>query len=207
LIVPAREYDRRRQEAFADEDYTEAIFLCKRALDDKLESGEIRRYYGLSLLALGRDFEAYPQLERAAALDSRLAPVLSERLFEAGKVDFRENRTARASSRLMEAAKLDTAISLGRFSYLIADEYHRNKDYRRAARFYEEALSIQSDTSIAAQSMMRMAEAYARIDSLDLAEAVYEDIIERYPRVSTRTMPGGTSRICSLTQRGTNGAR
>jgi tetratricopeptide (TPR) repeat protein len=165
-----------------DKDYREVIFLCKHAIDDKLETAEIRCYYGLSLLAVGRDFEAYPQLERAAALDSGLVPIVSERLFEAGKFDFNERRLARASSRMMEAAKLDTALSLGRFSYLIADEYYRDKDYGHAVRFYEEALNVQADTSIAAQSMMRLAEGYTRLDSLDLAEEVYEEIIDRFPR-------------------------
>jgi tetratricopeptide (TPR) repeat protein len=170
------------EKQFESENHKEVVFLCQRALDDNVESGKIHYYYGLSLLALGRDFESFTQLERAIALDGGFSGLISRTLFEAGVDDVGKRRSKRAAIRLMKAAQMDTALVLNEYSYLVADECYRDRNFFNAAFFYEQALALRPDTAIAGMSMMRLAESYARLDSVAPAESVYTSLLERFPR-------------------------
>lgn len=170
------------EKEFREGNHKEVVFLCGRALDAHVESGSIHYYYGLSLLALGRDFEAFTHLEQAVALDGSLSPAISRELFDASVADFEKQRSKRAATRMLEASRIDSTLVLDRYAYLVADECYRDRDFLNAAYFYETALALRPDTSIAESSLMRLAESYARMDSVGLAEAVYATLIDRYPR-------------------------
>lgn len=169
------------EKEFERKNHKEVVFLCQHAIDDNIESGPVYYYCGLSLLALGRDFEAFDHLEHAVMLDTTNALPIARRLLQAGESDFEDGRTRRAAQRMMEAAKIDSSLDLGAYAYLVADQYYHDRDFPEAAYFYERGFEIRPDTSIAEESLMRLAKSYARIDSVELAEAAYSKLVDLFP--------------------------
>jgi Tfp pilus assembly protein PilF len=169
---------------FANGSYKEVVILSKRALENDSKSAEVRYYYGLSLLALERDHEAFSQLEKAVFIDSLLAPGAARILFKQGEADLVQGRRQRASGRLMEAARLNASLPLGSLTYIVADAYYRNKDYSRAVIYYERAIANKPDTTAAEEAYMQMAEAYAHLQQAQRAEDSYRCLLKKFPRGS-----------------------
>ncbi len=171
-------------EHYGKKDYYETVLLCKRALAGGVESGEVYYYYGMSLVNLDRDYEAFRRLEKLRILNPVLAARAASNLLSLARDDFAAGSRRRAGERFAEAAELDPAVDLGSMYYLVAELYYRKKDYHKTVRFYEKALVAKPDTAAAENAYMNMADAYAKLNEKSKAKDCYRKVLERFPRGS-----------------------
>lgn len=170
------------RDSFARQDYEETILLCQHALRKNINNSEVYYYYGISLLELGRDYEAFRRFEDAVAADSSAGTMIAEQLRDEGRAAYAKGQGGRAASRLRFAADLDEDLEFGGFQYLIADAYFADHDFAKAAPMYRAAIAERPDTAVAESAYFNLAECYMALgDSVQAGEAL-DNLLERFPK-------------------------
>jgi tetratricopeptide (TPR) repeat protein len=170
--------------AYNKSHYEEAIVLCEHALRHDIHDGQVYYYYGLALLAKGRDFEALKRFREAATADSLLKTGISKELLASGKGEFDRGDTSRAADRLRAAVEFDSLADLGRLKFLVADAYFDDRDFTHAEKLYADAVREWPDTAAAEQAFFNLAA--SRLSLADSAGALdaLEAQLEHFPRGS-----------------------
>ncbi|MEJ2722026.1 MAG: tetratricopeptide repeat protein [bacterium] len=143
---------------------------------------DVYYYYGLSLLAVDRDYESIDRFSKAVGMDSSLAGPVAEHLETAAVESFRTGRRKQAGVRLMAAADFAPDADFGVYSYALADAYFAQKEYPEAARFYEAALAQRPDTSTAETACFNLAESYLALGDSAAAVTQLERQLADFPR-------------------------
>ncbi len=161
------------REAFDSGNYDETIILCRHALRREYHEGEIYYYYGLALSHLGRDYEAFRQLDEAIRIDPVLAKGIASSLLATATDALNDGNVQRGERRLRAAVTYYPGIELGRYRFAAADAFLREGDHARAAMLYKEAIQEFPDTSCVEDALFHMTTCYA---SLGLEERCSESL-------------------------------
>ncbi len=165
---------------FEEKDYTETVAMCKKALGEGVHSGKIEYYYGMSLVYIGRDYEGFNHLQKLYPGSALLAGKAAGRLLDLSREDLRNDKKIRASTRLLQASKLNASLDFGALFYLVAQRYYREREYSSAVHYFKKALEAFPDTSAAPAAVMAMAEAYTRLAMNQSAKASYREFLNNY---------------------------
>jgi tetratricopeptide (TPR) repeat protein len=169
-------------DAFSTQDYDETILLCEHALRRDVRDGKVYYYYGLALLAKGRDFEAIRRFDEAVAADSVLAKAVSDELLEAGREVFERGQKSRAASRLRAAVDYMAGANLGQLKYLVADVYFEDRQFADAERLYAEAVEAWPDTAAAEEAYFNLARSRIALADSTGALTALEMQLDRFPK-------------------------
>jgi tetratricopeptide (TPR) repeat protein len=170
------------KDEFVRKDYSETMVRCEHALRNNVVDAEIYYYYGMSLLAVGRDYESFDRFSKAVGMDSALAAPIAEHLEEAAMESFRAGRKRETGERLRASADLAPGAEFGIFTYTLADAYFREKDFAGAARFYEVALAERPDTLAAEDAYCNLVESYLALEDSTAAVGALERQLAGFPR-------------------------
>lgn len=162
--------------------YEAAVTLCERAVRDDVADAEVFCYYGLALLSLDRDVEAFDRLGKAASMNGALSAEISGRLVAKANESMTRGKVPQAARRARTAVGLDAAADVGPLKYLVADSFFDNKRWREAARYYNEALAEYPDTSAAEKGYLNLASCYAAGGDSASAIEVLEKQLAEFPR-------------------------
>jgi tetratricopeptide (TPR) repeat protein len=167
---------------FSKQNYEEAMVLCEHALRNDIVDGEIYYFYGMSLLAVGRDYESFEHFDRAIRLDSSLATPIADHLGQKASESFSAGRSKKAAQQAKNAAELDPHADFGTLTYLVAEAYFKEGEFTKATHFYETALREYPDTAIAENAHFSLVESYLAVG--DSTEAVHtlERQLASFPR-------------------------
>lgn len=170
------------REYYEAAEYRETIAHCKHALRRDIRDADVYYYYGLALVQLGREYEAYLQLDKAVKLKPALARPAAETLLDTGRTAFRENNLTRAGRRVRAAVKYYPGIDLGNLVFVAGDASYREKDYESAANLLSRAVEAFPDTSAVKRALFRLGVSYERIGLAGEARQTYERLLRDYPR-------------------------
>lgn len=166
--------------AFEKGDYAEVVTLGRHARKTGDDAADIHYYYGLALVALGRDHEGFAEITTAVEGDAGL---------KAGAAEFLRAAAARDGVSRADAAhrrafswELDPAADLGPHRFEVADHYFGARDCRTAAALYEEAVKAYPDTSACEDAFARLAECWTELGEPEKARAAMETLVKRYPK-------------------------
>jgi len=169
--------------AYEAHDYEETLVQCRHALRTGADDVEVQRYYGLALLAMGRDFEAFEHFRKVVATDPKYSAPLARHLVEWAGDAYGRGDTRRASDCLLAAIDIDPAISgLGFYRYLVADAYFEQKQFSEAERYYKDALAEYPDTAIAEGALYNLSQCHIANEDSSAAIADLETQLERFPK-------------------------
>ncbi|UCH85018.1 MAG: hypothetical protein JSW50_04825, partial [Candidatus Latescibacterota bacterium] len=161
------------KEEYSKKNYAETMVQCEHALRNNIAGAEVYYYYGLALLAVGRDFESFDRFSKGVALDSTFAEPVANQLIDAARTSFRAGRESEAGKRLKLAADLKPDREFGIFAYALGDAYFSDKGYANAVRFYEAAITERPDTSAAESAYANLAASYLAVgDSIGAVDAL-----------------------------------
>jgi tetratricopeptide (TPR) repeat protein len=167
---------------YAKGKYEEAIALCDRAVRNNSAGGDVYYYYGLSLLAEGRDVEAFKRLEEAVSADSARASDASGELVGRAMDSIARGMAHRAAQLVREAADLDAELTVGPLGYLVADSYYEDKKWEDAASCYTRALREYPDTSAAERGYFNLAACQSTAGDSTAAIETLETQLSKFPR-------------------------
>jgi tetratricopeptide (TPR) repeat protein len=167
--------------SFEAKDYREAIAECRHAIRGGINAPDVYYYYGASLVALGRDFEGFRNLGEAARRDPASSHKIAQFLYENGERSFNDRRRSQAAKRLQKAIEIDPSLELGRYLYMVGDEYYAVKDYEMAAVFYTRAVTAYPDTAAAEEAYFNMGESFAETGQPARARESLEKMLELNP--------------------------
>jgi tetratricopeptide (TPR) repeat protein len=173
--------------AYEASEYREAVALCRHAIRRGVDPAEVYYYYGVSLVSMDRDFEGFRQLEIAAEHDPTSARKIAQFLFENGEQTFQKRLRTKSARRIQKAVEIDPVLDLGRYAYLVADEYFATKDYENARRYYARAIEAHPDTSAAEGAYLNLAISCAETGAASRAREYLETLLDRYPRSALGT--------------------
>jgi len=165
--------------AFERGDYHEVVTLGRHAEKRGEADADVHYYYGLALIALGRDHEGLGEIERAVADDSELKVDAATAIRELAARDGVSR--ADAARRLGAAWELDPSTDLGRERFAVADHFFAAREFRAAATLYEEAVRAYPDTSACEAACARLVECWGELGDTDRARAAMEILVSRYP--------------------------
>ena len=189
--------ERSARRAFERGDYVEAVAICRHARRRGVETAGLDWVWGASLLALGRDGEAWVRLRAAARLDPAMGPRVARAAMEAGAADARKGRRQRAAERIARALEFDPALDVGAWAYLLGERAWRRDRWPEVARWYRAAVEARPDTAAAETAWYRLATALEKTGRPDEALEAYETLLARWPRTSHRASVRW--RVASLT--------
>jgi tetratricopeptide (TPR) repeat protein len=171
---------REMRRAFEKGDYAEVVTLGRHAQRTGEDAARVHYYYGLALVALDRDHEGFPEIDRAVGAEPGLKADAAAFLREAGA----RGGLARtdASRRWAKAWELDPEVDVGRERFAIADHFFRERRFESAAALYEEAVHAYPDTSACETAYARLAECWTELGEPEKAKRAMETLVERYPR-------------------------
>lgn len=170
------------ERAYARGNYQEAVALCERALRSDIAETDVFFFYGLSLLALDRDGEAFDRLNRAVSMTPARGPEVAERLLGTAREALSRGKTPQAARRARAASECCAEVELGPFEYLVADSYFDEKRWEDAAERYRRALSALPDTSAAEKAYYNLASCYAAASDTTSTIETLERQLSRFPR-------------------------
>ena len=170
--------------AFSNENYEETVILCEHALRQDIRDSDVYYYYGLSLLELGRDYEAFRRFDEAVVADSTKGVKIAAWLIAKGQEAFSRGEARRAAERVKIAANLDSQADLGSFKYLVADAYFGEKRFETAADLYRSAIEERPDTSVAEGAYFNLAQCYVVLGDSTNAVNALEQLLDRFPKGS-----------------------
>ncbi len=166
---------------YGKKNYDETIALCERAVRNNSGGGEVYYYYGLSLLAVGRDREAFTRLEDAVSADGTLAAEVSAKLVDRAADSAARGMAYRAARLAREAAALYREARIGPLVYLVADSYYEEKEWVHAASCYSRALTEYPDTSAAERGYFNLAACQRAAGDSAAAIGTLETQLSRFP--------------------------
>jgi tetratricopeptide (TPR) repeat protein len=164
--------------AFEKGDYREVVALGRHATKSGAADARVHYYYGLALIAVGRDHEGLPELDTAVAADSALAKDAA--VFLWGMAPSPSLRDA--AGRWRRALELEPGIAAGGRGFAIADSYFDERRYTEAVAWYQKATRARPDTAACEQAYARLAQCYTELGQPDQARATMETLVARYPR-------------------------
>jgi len=161
-------------------DFNEVVTLGRHATRGRSAPANVHYYYGMALIALGRDSEGFAEIDSAvianAGLKSNAAAALSDYSAREG---IGRDTSAR---RLRKAHELDPSVELGKARFAVADTYYSDRDFQHAAALYEEAVSKFSAAPECERAYARLAECWRALGNEEKARAAMETLVKRYPR-------------------------
>jgi tetratricopeptide (TPR) repeat protein len=164
--------------AFEKGDYREVVALGRHATRTGAADARVHYYYGLALIAVGRDHEGLPELDAAVAADSGLAADAAVFLWGMAAT----TSMGDAARRWQRALELEPAINAGGRGFAVADAYFDERRYAEAATWYQKAAKARPDTAACEQAYARLAECYTELGQPELARQAMETLVARYPR-------------------------
>lgn len=169
------------RESFSSKNYEETMLLCQRALRKNINNGEVYYYYGLALIELGRDYEAFARFGDGVVVDSTMAPRVASLLLAKGREALSRGEAKKASARIKVAADLDPTLDLGTLKYLVADAYFDERQFERAAVMYNAAIAERPDTVAVEVAYFNLADCYLALGDSTRAIATLDRLVERFP--------------------------
>jgi tetratricopeptide (TPR) repeat protein len=168
--------------AYDNGDYTEVLTLGRHALRADDVAPAVHYYYGMALIAVGRDSEGFAEVDTAVAADADLKKKAAVALTEfSARAGISRSDSAR---RIRKAYELDNSVDLGRQRFAVAATYYEDRDFERAAAMYEEAISKFPDARECEVAYARLSESWAALGQDEKARAAMETLVKRYPRSS-----------------------
>ena len=166
--------------AYDKGDYAEVLTLGRHALRAGDVAPAVHYYYGMALIAVGRDSEGFTEVDTAVVADAGLKPKAAEALVEFAA---REG-TSRADKarRVRKAYELDSSVDIGRQRFAVASSYYEDRDFERAAAMYEEAIQKFPDARECEVAYARLSECWSALGQDEKARAAMETLVKRYPR-------------------------
>jgi outer membrane protein assembly factor BamD (BamD/ComL family) len=140
----------------------------------------VHYYYGLALIALGRDHEGFAEVDLAVAAEPDLKPEAAAFIRESASKEGLSR--ADASRRRARAWELDPSADLGRHRFAVAGYYFKERKFDTAAALYEEAVRAYPDTSACETAYARLAECWTQLGDAEKARKAMETLVKRYPR-------------------------
>jgi tetratricopeptide (TPR) repeat protein len=168
--------------AYTEGNYQETITLCERALRNDIDDAEVYLYYGLSLVSLDRDAEAFERLDKAVSLNAALGPDVAARLAGKARDSLSRGKSEQATGRARTASEYDPRADIGPLAYLVARSCFEEKRWDEAARRYREALGAYPDTSAAEEAYYNLAACYAAAADSASAIETLEKQLAAFPR-------------------------
>lgn len=167
---------------YAAGNYAETTALCEQALRDNIGTGEVHRYYGLSLLASRREIEGVEHLEKAVEADSTLAGPISKELLSRARENIARGSFDRAARFAKEAVDFAPDADIGSLRYLVAAAHMQDRDWEAATREYARAIAEFPDTTAAERGYFNMAECYVVAGDSGAAISALEKQLKEFPR-------------------------
>jgi tetratricopeptide (TPR) repeat protein len=166
--------------AFEKGDYTEAATLGRHAIRGGHAPAAVHYYYGMALIAMGRDSEGFAEVDTAVVLDAALKKDGAAALRD---LSAREGLSRSDSARrLRKAHEMDETIDLDRRRFAVADTYYEDRDFEHAAAMYEEAIQKFPQAPECERAYARLSDCWSALGEDDKARAAMETLVKRYPR-------------------------
>jgi tetratricopeptide (TPR) repeat protein len=178
------------RELFEAGEYDETIAHCRHALRRDIRDAGVYYYYGLALLELGRDYEAWQQLDTCVQINSALSGQIAAYVFASAETDFLAGRNHRAGRRFKAAIAYDPSMELGAYQFITGDVFYDEKQYETAIEMYHAAVTEFADSSLVERTLYRLAIAYQAADLEDSSRASLKKLLEDYPRGEYATEAG-----------------
>ena len=168
--------------AYDKGDFAEAVALGRHAVRSGDAGPSVHYYYGLALVAAGRDPEGFAEIDTALAADGELR---KQAAAELTKLSAREGLSSSDSARRMRKAfELDDTIDLGQKRFAVAAAYYEDRNCERATALYSDAVTkFPSDPAIET-AYARLSECYAAMGEEEKAREAMETLVKRFPRSS-----------------------
>jgi tetratricopeptide (TPR) repeat protein len=163
-------------------EFEETIAHCRHAIRRDIRGADIYYYYGLAMFGLGRDYEAFKQLDTATELNSSLSEQIAKDIFTAAEGDFHAGRLQRAGRRFKAVTKYDPSFDLAGYRFITGDVFYDAKNFAAAIEMYEIAVRDFSDSSIVERTLYRLSVAYHAVGEEDSSRVSLERLLDRYPR-------------------------
>jgi tetratricopeptide (TPR) repeat protein len=168
--------------AYEKGDYAEAVALGRHAVRGGDASSEVHYYYGLALVARGRDSEGFAEVDTAVTADQALAKDAAAALRElSGREGVSSSDSAR---RLRKAWELDPSVDLGKDRFAVAATYYDDHNCERAAALYTEAVEKFSAAAECETAYARLSECWRVLGDEEKSRAAMETLVKRFPRSS-----------------------
>lgn len=164
--------------AFDRADYAEVVALGRHAQRIGVANAHVHYYYGLALIAVGRDHEGLPELDAAVSSDSSLATDAAKFLWRMPAPSV----TGDTARRWRRAHELAPGIDAGKRGFAIAGAYFEDRRFSEAAAWYEKSARAFPDTSACEQAYARLAECYTELGQPEKARRAMETLVARYPK-------------------------
>jgi tetratricopeptide (TPR) repeat protein len=167
------------ERAFKKGNYADAVALGRHALRTGEDSPRMHLYYGMSLVAVGRDHEGFREIDTAVRSDSAMAGPAADFLW-AHAID--KPASDIAPRRMRKAHELSPSIDLGRYRFAVADVCFQERSYAKAASLYDQAVRAYPDTAACETAYANLAECWKALGDPARARQAMETLVARYPR-------------------------
>lgn len=183
--------------AFEKGDFTEAVALGRHAVRNPDADAAVHYYYGVSLVAVGRDPEGFAEIDAAVSADESLKEKAAAALVElAARPGLSSSDSAR---RMRKAYELDGSVDIGERRFAVASSYYEDRDFERAAAMYEEALAKFPDSPESERAYARLSECWRALGDEEKSRAAMETLVERYPK--SREAEGAATNLADILYR------
>jgi tetratricopeptide (TPR) repeat protein len=168
--------------AYDKGDFAEAVALGRHAVRGGEADPSVHYYYGMALIAMGRDPEGFAEVDTALAADADLR---KQAAAELTALSARDGVSATDSARrLRKAFELDDSIDLGPKRFAVAATYYEDRNCERATTLYSEAVAGYPADPAVETAYARLSECYAMMGEEEKAREAMETLVKRFPRGS-----------------------
>jgi tetratricopeptide (TPR) repeat protein len=166
--------------AYEKGDFSEVVTLGRHAIRNGRAPADVHYYYGMALVALGRDSEGFAEIDTAVTANSGLKPDAAAKLRDySAREGIGRNESAR---RLRKAHQLDATIDLEKRRFAVADTYYEDRDFQEAAQLYDEAVNKYPDAPECERAYARLSDCWRQLGDDEKARAAMETLVKRFPR-------------------------
>ena len=166
--------------AYEKGDFSEVVMLGRHAIRNGNASADVHYYYGMALIALGRDSEGFTEIDAAVAANAGLKADAAGKLRDfSNKEGIGRNEGAR---RLRKAHELDPTIDLEKRRFAVADTYYEDRDFQQAAALYDEAVTKYAGAPECERAYARLSDCWRALGDDEKARAAMETLVKKYPR-------------------------
>jgi tetratricopeptide (TPR) repeat protein len=167
------------QRAFANANYAEVVLLGRHAVKQGDVAPSVHYYYGVSLVAVGRDHEGFDEIDAAVLGDAGFKEKAAAFLKDAaGHEGVSSGDRAR---RLRKAHELDPKIDLGKQRFAVAGVYFTERAFAQSAAMYEEAIAAFPGDPQCEHAYARLAQCYTLLGDGEKARQALETLVATYP--------------------------
>lgn len=166
--------------AYEKGDYGECVTLGRHAIRNGNAPADVHYYYGMALVALGRDSEGFAEVDTAVAANAGLKPGAAGLLRDfSTREGIGRDESAR---RLRKAHELDESIDLGQRRFAVADTYYEDRDFQHAAALYDEAVTKFAKAPECERAYARLSDCWRQLGDDEKARTAMETLVKRFPR-------------------------